>query len=175
MSPVAAALDILQVEKDCSQGFILPTLFSMKHRLQSIDGGPVLKTFHDTMLKIIDRRFEMYFKFTESNRELLLAMSSNPKFKTDNIESDTNCIVVKNFLVHECIALRSHTVPMSNEIVENVPSNEQHSFFVSFASQRNIRRNSIERDIDEEVVRFLSDSRKEYSILNELLRKNTQY
>lgn len=70
MSPVAAALDILQGEKDCSQGFILPTLFSMKHRKQSIDGGPVLKTFRDTMLKVIDRRFEMYFKFTDTHTKM---------------------------------------------------------------------------------------------------------
>lgn len=71
MSPVA--LDRLQGEKDCSQGYILPTLFSMRHRLQILDGGNILRTCRDTMLKVVIRRFEMFFKVNEINRELVLA------------------------------------------------------------------------------------------------------
>lgn len=71
MSPVV--LDRLQGEKDCSQGYILPTLFSMRHRLQILDGGNILRTCRDTMLKVVIRRFEMFFKINEMNRELVLA------------------------------------------------------------------------------------------------------
>lgn len=53
MQPVAVALDTLQGEYNCSQGFILPVLFSMKHHINEVpvtcdfDGD-----FKSTMLKV---------------------------------------------------------------------------------------------------------------------------
>lgn len=74
LKPVATALDRLQGEKDCSQGYILPTLFAMRHRLNQLEGGSLLKSCKDTMLRAIDKRFGLFFNICDSNKELLLAV-----------------------------------------------------------------------------------------------------
>lgn len=69
--PVAVALDRLQSEKNDGQGYILPTLFTMRYRIQNIPGGGnILKCFQDTMLEVCNKRFENFFKIDERNSEL---------------------------------------------------------------------------------------------------------
>lgn len=60
MKPVAVSLDRLQGEKDCGQGFALPTLFAMRHHLTILDGGSILKACRDTMIEAITKRFHLY-------------------------------------------------------------------------------------------------------------------
>lgn len=68
LKPVATALDRLQGEKDCSQGYILPTLFAMRHRLNQLEGGSLLKSCKVTMLRAIDKRFGLFFNICDSNK-----------------------------------------------------------------------------------------------------------
>lgn len=172
LKPVAITLDRLQGEIDCSQGFILPSLFTMKHQLENLDGGNVLKQCRDAMLKAVDKRFKFFFKVEYSNRELLLASVSTPRFKTDFIERDVDCAIARNLLVSECRVLQ-----MDEEISQNsdcgiddfessFPNSSSDDFFVSY-SKRDCRRRSIEIVIDEEITRYLADDRKELNILNE--------
>lgn len=54
MEPVACALDTLQGEYNCSQGFILPVLLSMKHRITTLDeNSNIGGDFKRTMLNVI--------------------------------------------------------------------------------------------------------------------------
>lgn len=80
MKPIAISLDRLQAEKDSSQGFILPTLLTMKHHLLQLEGGIVLRSMRDVMLNAIDKRFGAYFQIGNSNKELVLASVSNSRF-----------------------------------------------------------------------------------------------
>lgn len=87
--PVANALDRLQGEKNCGQGFILPTLYAMRYRVENMSGsGNIAKVFQETMLKVIDERFETYFKINENNSELYVAAMSIPRFKSTFIKRD---------------------------------------------------------------------------------------
>lgn len=53
MEPVAWALDTLQGEYNCSQGYILPVLLTLKHNVNSIEENSNLdKDFKRTMLKV---------------------------------------------------------------------------------------------------------------------------
>lgn len=79
MKPVATALDKLQGEKEDNQGFILPTLFAMKYHLTSLEGGTILKQCRDTMLKAVEKRFNLFYNISESNRELLQLVRRNLK------------------------------------------------------------------------------------------------
>ncbi|XP_055314626.1 uncharacterized protein LOC129575176 [Sitodiplosis mosellana] len=178
MGPVARALDVLQGEHNCSQGFILPVLTSMKHAIEEYrTNSPIGSDFKATMLKVIvgsDRnhgelnsknigRFEKYFEFTEQNKELILASLTVPKFKADFICSDEDFMSAKRLLVAECnkfIDVRP-TLTAEPELNE-----EQDDFFVSFASRRLARSTSLESEIDSEVSRYLADPEGNYSMLN---------
>lgn len=73
-------------------------------------------------------------------------------------------------LIRECLHLNAdQTIESSveNEIT-NETVDESVDFFISFANRRrNARRISIEQDIEDEVKKYLSDSRENYEILNE--------
>ncbi|XP_055308709.1 uncharacterized protein LOC129572718 [Sitodiplosis mosellana] len=54
MQPIASALDTLQGEYNCSQGLILPVIFSMKHKISSFDVDcNLLGDFKQTMLEVL--------------------------------------------------------------------------------------------------------------------------
>lgn len=180
MRPVAVALDRLQGEKECGQGFILPTLFTMKHQLKSLEGGNILKPCRDNMLRAIDKRFGSYFQIDNYNKEMLLSSASSPRFRTDFIEKDVDVVFVKDLLISGCKILQSDANSGDFEDSTEDTMNESTDFFVSFASRRDTRRRSIEIIIEEEVNRFLDDHRKDLKILDEypnvrnvFLRHNT--
>lgn len=54
MQPIATSLDTLQGEYNCSQGMILPVIFSMKHKISSFDVDcNIMGDFKQTMLEVI--------------------------------------------------------------------------------------------------------------------------
>nr|XP_033803666.1 uncharacterized protein LOC117362041 isoform X2 [Geotrypetes seraphini] len=78
MKPVANALDILQGEKNCYIGFLLPTIVSLKYRLQSIRHDLKLANpLADAILKGIETHFASSFE----SEELILAAVSLPQFR----------------------------------------------------------------------------------------------
>lgn len=52
MGPVAKSLDVLHGEINVSQGYILPTLLSIKTRILALKGGSVVSGFRDVMLNV---------------------------------------------------------------------------------------------------------------------------
>lgn len=164
MKPVAISLDKLQGENEGHQGFILPTLFSMKHHLKSIEGGTVLKHCRDVMLNVIDKRLHLFYCISESNRNLLLATASLPKFKLNFIENEIEFIMVKQMLVSEILNSNSNTNQCDTDVQSSADTPDE--FFVSFASKRNLRRTSADIFIEDEVTRYLDDERTNFSMLN---------
>lgn len=164
--PVAIALDLMQKEFNSLQGFIIPVLFSMKHRVAQMPDTPTIaRDFKKAMLNAIDDRFKNYFIFNDENKDLLLASITLPHVKVSFIADDDNIIKSKNLLISECKKLK-------NEICDEVevspsPVAQDDNFIISYSSFRNVRRNSIESEIESEVSRFLFDVRTESSILNE--------
>lgn len=170
MKPVAIALDILQGEFNCSQGFIMPTLASMKQRISMIDGGNLALHFKSVILDIIATRFAKVIDVSESSRDLVLASISLPKFKIDFISNGEDKTLARNMLKHECFKFsnRSHQVEetaSSNSEENRVEANEE--FFVFYRSEANTRRLSIEDEIDSEIQRYLKDVRTDNTILDE--------
>lgn len=74
----------------------------MKKMLLALDGGNVLKSCRDAMLDAIENRFSAYFRINLSNKELLLAAVTMPKFKTDFLEFETDYTIAKEILISEC-------------------------------------------------------------------------
>lgn len=168
MEPVAASLDRLQGDKNGSQGFIMPTIRTMKYHISEIDGGNCTKQFKEAMLKVIDRRFNKFFEINDYNRELFVAAVSVPLFKVDFIEDDTDVEAVRRMLVSECIKLLPECNQRDrNESHSSSTNDNDEEFFLSFASRRSNRRTSIEQNINAELERYLNDDRKQYSMLND--------
>lgn len=164
--PVAIALDRMQKEFNGSQGYIIPVLFSMKDRITKIkENGPLIKDFKAAMLKAIDHRFKNYFLFGESNKDLLLASITLPRIKTSFIQHDDDLIYTKNMLIAECKNMQKDS--METEITTQSEHIVDDDFIISYANTRDIRRNSIDNEIESEISRFLCDVRTDISILNE--------
>lgn len=164
MKPIAVSLDRLQGEKESCQGFILPTLYTMKYRLETLEGGNVLKACRDVMLNVIEKRFHSYFKIDYSNRENLLSAVSLPRFKTNFIEGDTDYETAKRILISECKQLSNNVESSENN---DDAASQEDDFFVSFASKRTTRRGSLDEIIEDEVKKYLNDPRTENEMLND--------
>lgn len=163
--PVAQSLDVMQREANSCQGLIIPVLLSMKHRVQRIDeSSTTSKEFKNAMLKGIEARMQKYIDL-DKNNDLLLASLSLPRIKCKFIEKDDDIIYAKRLLVNECKKFRETT--SIEHCTENLPVNSEDDFIISFSDRRNIRRDSIDSEIESEVARFLCDPRTDSSILNE--------
>lgn len=173
MTPVAKSLDKMQAEFiGGSQGYIMPVLVSMKHHISSVEeSSSITKEFKKYLLEVIHQRFDKYLSFSETNKELILAAVSIPKVKFNFIADNENIIYAKAVLVAECKTIGDNNVgdidstPDFNE--GSSSTKKQDDFIISFAQQQNIRRGSIENDIESEVSRYLFDDRTESAMLNE--------
>lgn len=167
MEPVAVALDVMQKEINSSQGYIVPVLSSMRLRISRIEEkSSISRDFKEAMLKAIDKRFKSYFTFENSNMDLLLAAVSLPRIKTSFIGNDEHIIYTKNLLIAECKKLGTEE-HRNVTIVEDPEVEDNNDFLISFAMPRDVRRNSLENEIESEVSRLLCDSRTDNSILLE--------
>lgn len=167
MEPIALSLDRLQGERNCGQGFVLPTLLSMRHKVLSLKGGNLLRDFQETMLKVLNRRFFNFFEISEKNRDLVVASMSTPRFKGSFIADEGEYDQARRMFLSECIKLSVSQDDSQPEAIGNDVIEEEDDFFMSFRQNRNSRRSSIEQNIESEVHRYLDDERKEFSILNE--------
>lgn len=168
MTPIATSLDRLQGEKNASQGFIIPTLISMKYRISTLDGSNLLKIFKKTALDAIGARFDRYYGVNEANRDLILASLSIPQFKTTFIENSADERKARAILSEQCLRetnLEDDTNENNTHVELDVATNDD--FFLIFNHTEPQRRTSIEGDIDSEISRYLGDSRKEITILND--------
>lgn len=164
--PIAIALDVMQNEKNASQGYIMPVLISMKHRIDQIDDSTstLTRDFKAAMLSAIDKRFEHYFVFTQCNKDLLLAAVSLPRFKISYIARDDDRIITKSLLIAECKKMAKDVIQIESN---QTASTQDDDFIISYSSFQENRRNSIDCEIEAEVSRYLCDTRTENSILKE--------
>lgn len=93
-------------------------------------------------------------------------MSSCWLLKSHLIEGETDYLIAKDMLIRECINLKSNQQTNEDEAIEP-QSTEADEFFISYASRRQLRRNSIEVNVEDEVSKYLTDSRENHDILNE--------
>lgn len=165
--PVAQSLDVMQREHNTSQGYVLPVLYSMKHRIEQLDEkSNIARDFKSAMLKAIDFRFKKYFKIDDTNKDLILAAITLPRVKTNFIANDEHIIYAKSVLIAACRAVKSVAAEVPNEDIQNAPAQESDDdFLISFA-KNGPRRLSIDNEIESEVSRFLVDDRSENSMLN---------
>lgn len=161
--PVACALDKLQAESNGSQGFIIPTTLAMQHHVSKQSGRSIVNEFKRAMLKVINNRFEDNLKVNEDNRDLVLAAASLPRFKIFCFESEDDQRIAREYLTNECKRLSDNRT--NNDEIEE-PTQTDDDFFLSYTT-RSVRRNSNDNQIEAEVLRYISDERKNDSMLDD--------
>lgn len=166
--PVAIALDRLQGERNSGQGYILPTLYTMRFIIAEINGGgPITKVFQDIMLSVIDKRFGNYFKMDENTSELYIASLSTPLFKSSFIRHDSDFNLARRMIESACLAVMPPERIQSNDLNTTHPSEPRDNFFMSFSNRRNVRRSSMEQSVSLELDNYFEDARTELEMLHD--------
>lgn len=142
MQPVAKSLDTLQAETHCFMGILLPTLASLRTRLEQLTvtlkyAGPLA----DAVLAGLDRRFHAL----EQRRDLLQASVAHPQFKLRWMNSDAAKMNGKAALLE---AMQSVAASPAVDVAEasNVNSNDADDFFCFYDS--NVAFNSVSAELD---------------------------
>lgn len=182
MGPVAMGLDILQGDKQSSQGYILPVLFGIKASLQEniemrrhvSENGQAL---HNIVMECFEKRFGDAMKICEENKSLILAAAIHPKFKLSWLQCESDREFVQSQLINACIDLstsmrRNNPTDDPNQIneLEKANSNEC-TFFKHLRTNENLRRSSTDDSITLEVFQYIVQPLAEPS-LNEFRGSN---
>lgn len=166
-NPVAKSLDILQGERNTSRGHILPIITSMMHHIRTFQtNSNIGRDFKETMLKVPEKRFNSYLLFQESNRDLIVAAVSHPKYyKISFIENNVHADIAKRMLVEECKKQAVQDSAEQNNAEAESTDQLNSSFIITFAARTDMRRSSLESEIEMEVTRFLLDPDKNLLML----------
>lgn len=150
LQPIAIALDILQGEKRSCQGYILPTLYSIKAALNeqlenSVYVSEFGNFFHECALKSIEFRFSEAMKIGDENKDLILAAAIHPNFKLTWIDNETDREYVQTLLINTYVELanskRETTPEISNSLADSESTESgstESSFFkrIRFSERR---------------------------------------
>lgn len=166
LKPVATALDILQGEQKCYLGIVIPTLLTLKRKLQEkISNTQFFSEIIDTTVKAVDSRFKQLFDSVDAK----LATMTVPQFRLWWLpESEREHLRAK--LIDEVSQLYHHTeVPAPSENTGET-ANEEELF--SYGPQRSGRDG--QQEAVEEVQKYLDGTNKELTCLNEFpgVKKN---
>ena len=78
MGPVAKALDVLQGEKNCYFGYVIPTVVTLREKLNASSPAlHVTQPLKNALLNGIEKQFSDYM----SNPDCIMATITHPKFK----------------------------------------------------------------------------------------------
>lgn len=164
MGPIARSLDQLQGEAQASQGYIIPTLNSMRHHVSTLNGSHLILNFKNTMLSAISERCSSLMEISELNRDLVLAAISLPLFKTQFIMDDASEEYARAIVRSEMMRYSAQIV--ETESINDTDNSKRHEFFV-YSTNRNHRRTSLEDILSAEFQRYLNDERTSLEMLDE--------
>lgn len=152
LQPLAQAIDLLQGEKKCFLGFLIPTILSLKSKM-SDKLAQVTITAHiaTAVIEAIDRRFEAML----SSHSAKMATTTMPKFRLCWISND-NREEMRQAVIREAAALQSRDpLPGAADTMMLSDDASDDDFFVFGKTI-----NTGETTAEEEVRRFLDDSNK---------------
>ena len=91
MKPIASALDRLQGDKDCLMGELVPSIRSVKKKLEAVSFSERLvycQPLAEGMLAKLEERFNKFLSFESCSKEDMLAAISHPFFKLRWVPAD---------------------------------------------------------------------------------------
>lgn len=164
MKPIATALDYLQKETDCFYGQLLPTLFSLKKRLQNLQEQNLRHTgfILSNLQTSLHRRFVKFFELSPEVNEAIIASCFHPLFKLkwlpENLESE------RKRILNLCVNSMETMETMSDQTGTSTSDTDEDFFIFSYPKTE--KQQSLQQL---EFVSFLNDKSKSLSSLNNYL------
>ncbi|XP_062828956.1 uncharacterized protein LOC100554194 [Anolis carolinensis] len=166
MGPLAQALDILQQDNGMFMGYLLPTLYNLDRKLQSLEKEPSRYTYCLPLLKGIRKALRKRFAHIWEDKKLLLAACLHPRFKVDWLESaqnsHTNRCMMETLLKAEIRGTVEEAGDRSSEKDPEGASLEDEFFNIPPREKTPAEEDSV----DEEVTRYLRSPSREVSLLH---------
>jgi len=165
LKPIACALDYLQGEINCYYGVLIPTLFSLKHRLESLKEKQLrhLSSMISPLILSLSNRFDFFLNLAPEANHAILATCFHPTFKlrwVPEMTTDREKKRIQNLCINEidCSAKQN-----SSEI-ESHSSEESEESFIIFSSEPDQFRQQSSNEL--EFISFLNDKNKSLSCLD---------
>lgn len=178
MKPIAMALDQLQGENNCYYGQLLPTLFSLKHRLKTLSEQN-LHYFSLMVPKLCNslvKRFTLFFQLSPEVNEAILATCFHPNFKMRWLPTTTDA--TEKIKIQNLCANALETLELASNDSSSTTNDDDDDFFV-FSSPNNAQQRE-KSSVRLELNHYLSDKSKSLdsldnyiNIKNLFLRFNT--
>ena len=185
LKPVAETVDFLQGENNTYFGFIIPSITSLRLKLQKIKVNVTLSRsgtcIVDYLILRLRQRFSQYFDFskTESKEAIMAAVTCpNIKFRwlTESISSEFNINLedIKQTIIHAGVEMEQKNME-SDDSPEHADCTENISFF-EFESERDTEKGITDaRDSSEKTIRkvqlqllqYIEDKRTNLHMLND--------
>lgn len=138
---------------------------AMKHHVEKVNGNSIANQFKKSMIEVINSRFGNYMLISESNRDLLLATVTLPKFKCNFVSNDAEKQLVYQILKAECYKAQPENLDSIQEESSTAVDYDD-DFYLTFHQPINNRCASIESEIELEITNCSNDPRKEENILD---------
>lgn len=169
---LAQAIDILQEEKNAYYGMLIPTLLSLRRKLEMLlqkemtYGKPIAKSF----LSSISSRFNDFFLFTsEESKRAAIAALCHPKFKrkwlvcVDSSRHEELLSLLKDSVIDE-INIRCEIQPRETDLSEQTSSADD---FFDFGANNATTNFSVVTRAELEVLQFFENPGEDLNILND--------
>jgi hypothetical protein len=167
LKPIACALDCLQAQNNCYYGVLLPTLFSLKSRLEILNEKNLkhLASIVTPIINSLKKRFDLFFDLSPEINEAILATCFHPNFKLRWIPdyiSDKQKKRIQNLCINVTENFKNE---YNNEYETNANSSKdsEDCFFV-FTSQPEINKQQTQNEL--ELITYFNDQNKLLNSLN---------
>lgn len=161
LKPIACALDCLQAQNNCYYGVLLPTLFSLKSRLEILNEKNLkhLASLITPIINSLKQRFHLFFELSPEINEAILATCFHPNFKLRWIPDYNICDKQKKRIQNLCINVTENVINEYNNYESNLHSSKdsEDSFFI-FSSQPEINKQQSQNEL--ELVTYFNDQNK---------------
>jgi hypothetical protein len=172
MKPVANALDILQAERNCYLGILLPTLISLRSKLMNLRNELKYATpLANAVLDGIERRFASWF----DDEDLILAAVTLPQFRLRWCSDDESKEKTRQLLKREMNRVSMASVNANASIAAQLSSEDTDEEFFSFGGA-SVQQNSIQQEMDlylTDEAKLLDSLKKFPTVKQAFLRYNT--
>jgi hypothetical protein len=172
MKPVANALDILQAERNCYLGILLPTLISLRSKLMNLRNELKYATpLANAVLDGIERRFASWF----DDEDLILAAVTLPQFRLRWCSDDESKEKARQLLKREMNRVSMASVNANASIAAQLSSEDTDEEFFSFGGA-SVQQNSIQQEMElylTDEAKLLDSLKKFPTVKQAFLRYNT--
>lgn len=166
---IAAALDILQGEKETYFGILFPTLLSLRHKLQKslTEDFIYCRPLAEAYLESIENRFSQYFDISSRQAEIaVIATLCHPiflKFKWLSCISDSAYTKIKMLFITELT--KEIKSSESLDIMSSVNSEERDNFYFIDSDQEETKQDP-KKKAELLYAHFCLEENKDLSVLN---------